>query len=298
MVRRRWILGVVALLGVLTTPDAPAASISFTGKVEQDFPQVVGNGVLVTPTTAVRAATLPPWMVADRRQTGMNLKDLRFAYDPATDSLAVGVNFTGIGGDTDGNGAVGSVDARSSVAGTFEPLRFGGMQTVSVGLDLNRDQVADLVVGIPLNKPTDPATGRPMDGVQAFTIGRYLDNPNGLPNGYGDTMVGTTNLLDSLGRRSVETSAASPGIEFELKDFTALAKLFNPKFDPTKDSLTVMGFSSDVNAPMIGKSTLYYAFDQPLAQVVPEPATVLGWAVVAGAAAGWRLRRTRRPRSV
>jgi hypothetical protein len=297
MVRRRWILGALALLGVFTAPDAPAASISFTGKVEQDFPQVVGNGVLVTPATAVRAATLPPWMLADGRQTGMNLKDLRFAYDPASDSLAVGVNFTGIGGDLDGNGAVGSVDPRSSVAGTYEPLRFAGMQTVTVGFDMNRDQVADFVVGIPLNKPTDPATGKPMDGVQAFTIGKFVDNPNGLPNGYGDPMVGTTNMLDNLGRRSVETSAASPGIEFELKNFTSLAKLFNPKFDPTKDSLTVLGFASDVNTPMIGKSTLYYAFDQPLAQVVPEPASVLGWTVVAGLAAGWRL-RSRRTRSV
>jgi hypothetical protein len=264
--------------------------------VEQDFVPAPGNNVQVTPTSAIVHLNRPSWIVAAGQYSGMDFKDVRLAYDPTTDTLAVGINFNGIGGDIDGNGVVGTVGPQAAAAGTVEPLRFGNLQTVALGFDVTGDRFADFVAGIPLVKPTNPATGQRLDGVAAFTVAKYQDNPNGLPSGFGPTVIGSTSLPAFLGRTQLETSAEKPGIEFELRNFSQLAQLFNPSFDPTRTLVTLSGYSGDLNAAMIGKSIFTYSFQSPLAQtVIPEPAALWGWSVVAAGAAAWRWRRRRQP---
>lgn len=294
MVRRGLIRGMVWALCMAGAASVPAASISLTGKVEEDFQPGGPTKVLVTPPDAILHMTRPSWMVESGRQSGLDFKDVRLAYDPATDSLAVGINFHGIGGDTDGNGVVGTVDERSAASGAVEPTRFGGFQTVVLGFDVNSDLKPDLVAGIPSTKPVDPATGQPISGVDAFRLTTYKETLNGLSSGFGDTTVGSKNLMDFIGRKSIETSADAPGVEFEILNFSQLAKLVNPAFDPEKTLVSLRGYSGDISVAMLGKSIFTYSFQTPLAQnVVPEPATLLAWSFVLGSAAAFRLGRRR-----
>lgn len=293
MVRRSVVIGASVILGLAIAGTTNAASIPFTQKVETDFPSTDKN-VLITPTQAVIPATLPAWMTSAGYTSGMDFKDVRVSYDKASDTLSVGVNFKGIGGDNDGNGVVGTIDPRGQNLGNFEPTRFSSLQTVALGMDLNQDGKYDLTVGIPLSKPLDPATGKPMDGVAAFSLTKYIDSANGLPTAFGPTQVGSVNLLDHVGQKALETSADKPGIEFQITKFSEVAKAFDPKYDPTTTSLTLRGYSADLGSPSIGKSTLYWAFNTPLAEViVPEPATLVAWSSALAALAAWRHTRRR-----
>ncbi len=293
MVRRSLVLGTFVLLGLSLVRSTLAAPINFTGNVANDFPTAAtGNGILTTNALAVQHATLPDWMKAiPGRNTGMDFNSVSLSYDQKTDVLSVGIKFNGVGGDLDGNGTVGTVDSPGTPLGMTEPKNFGGQQIVALGISVNKSGNPDIAVGIPLNKPTNPATGKPMDGVSAFTLAAYNNNQMGLVNGFGSTTVGGVNLLDHLGAKSIATSSSSPDMEFQIKDFTQVAKLFNPNFDPTKDSLTLIGYSADLGS-VVGKSVLDQKFTTPLAETItPEPATLLAWSAVLGLAVAYRVRR-------
>jgi hypothetical protein len=289
------------LLGIGSSQAAP---INFTGNVAKDFPNVAGNGVMVTPDSAVGHAALPTWMTQAGLKSGMDFKDVRLSYDQATDTLSVGINFNGIGGDVDGNGTVGTVAPQAAAVGTYEVASFGNRQTVALGLDLSEHHIPDVIVGIPVNKPIDPTTGKPETGVQAFTMATYKDSISGLAGGFGDPNKviklsdgSSAKISDLIGTKTVQTSASSPDIEFQIKHFSDLVKAFNPNAKSLPTDIGIQGYSADIDSYMIGKSILSDVVKSPLAERVvptPEPTTILAWSAVLGLAAAWRLRRARR----
>jgi hypothetical protein len=297
MVRPRFWLAAAVLLGLIAPATGRAGSIPFTGNVETDFPLVKGNDIRVVidnpyptppdgsiPQSNPRDIDIPAWMKAEGKEPGWNFKDIRLFYDKATDSLAVGVNFFGVGGDVDGDGNPDVTDPRTSASGGRDEARFGGGETVSIGFDLNNDRKPDIIAGIPINKPAG------QDGIASFTLAKYKDTPSGLAFGYGDKTIGSNNLADFLGRKAIETSLTAPDMEFEITKFSQLGKLFDPKFDPLSSPLGLVAFAAGMNDVIVGEDSVPYSAVSPQV-IVPEPATLLAWGAALAGGLVWRLRR-------
>lgn len=300
MVRPRLWPVALALVGLFAPAVGRAGTIPFTGNVENDFPLVKGNDIRVAvdnpfptpadgsiPQSNPRDIDIPAWMKAEGKETGWNFQDIRLYYDKATDSLAVGINFFAVGGDVDGDGNPDTTDPRTSASGGADEPRFTGGETVSVGLDLNNDRKPDIIAGIPVNKPAG------QDGIASFTLAKYKDTPSGLAFGYGDKSIGSTNLMDFLGRKSIETSLSKPDMEFELKNFSQLGKLFDPRFDGETSPLGLVAFAAGMNDVIVGEDSLPYSAVSPQV-ITPEPATLLAWSSVAAGVLAWRGRHRRR----
>lgn len=293
----------VALLGLLAPVAGLAGTIPFTGDVEKDFPLVKGNDVRILvdnpfPTTAdgsipqsnPRDVNVPDWMKAQGREAGWNFRDIRLYYDQASDTLAVGVNFFGVGGDVDGDGNPDAADPRTTNAGGADEARFGGGETVAIAFDLNNDRKMDVIAGVPVTKPAG------QDGIASFTLSKFRDHPGGMAFGFGDTAIGGTTLADFLGRKAIETSLAAPDMEFELKNFSALGKLFDPTFDPADNGVGIQAFAAGLYDVIVGEDSVAYQYVSPQV-ITPEPATVLAWSAVLAGAAAWRLRARRTGRA-
>lgn len=299
MVRPRFWPLAIALMGLAAPAMGRAGTIPFTGDVERDFPLVKGNDIRVAidnpyptpadgsiPQSNPRDIDIPAWMKAEGKETGWNFKDVRLYYDKASDTLAVGINFAGVGGDVDGDGDPNRTDPRTAASGGIDEARFGGGETVSVALDLNNDRKPDIIAGIPVNKPAG------QDGIASFTLGKYKDTPSGLAFGYGDKSVGSTNLLDFLGRKSIETSLSRPDMEFEITKFSQLGKLFDPKFDPASTPLGLLAFAAGMNDVIVGEDSIPYSAVSPQV-ITPEPATLLAWSSALAGGLLWRKRQSR-----
>ncbi|RUL83775.1 hypothetical protein [Tautonia sociabilis] len=267
---------------LLATRAASAGAIQLTGDVEADFPLVQGNGVvaivdnpnangLASPMDVAQNAVLPG-------TTGWNIKDLRLSYDSASDRMYFGVNFFGIAGDADGDGDPGAL----SVGMGKDLPSLGGLESIAVGLDLDLDGTPDVVAGVPANKS---GTG---PGVASFTVAEYQRSPSGLAFSFGDS------LTDHLGALAFDPSAEHPDFEFTIDRFSTL-----PGLD-MKEGFIVSAFAGAPDDMIAGEDTLAavrIAGDDLSGQNVPEPAAVLAWALVAGAAIAHRVRgRHRRGR--
>ena len=278
----RWALAAAALLGAR---PASADPIQFTGNVENDFSLAPGGGV-----TRVVDSPLPdgspdpnhvpqaPWMTAAGLITGWSIKDIRLSYDQATDTMAVGVNFFGVAGDADGNGNPGLADARTTAV--------GGLDTAAPGraeVDLRRLRHRTAAARPRSSRASRPTRAPPARGLDGFTVAAYKETGQGLAYDYGKT------LTNNLGGLAFDPSKAQPGFEFTIKNFSTL-----PGFSASKGfNLSVFaGSPDDVVAGEDAFSSRHVSI--PAAQTVttPEPATLLGWAAVAGLA-GLRARRRR-----
>jgi hypothetical protein len=297
MVRQRFLLGVAALsAGLIGVAPAGAGTIKFTGDVEKDFPLVTGNDVRVIidnpasgtpgsmPSSNPRDVDVPQWMRTENKEAGWNFKDIRLYYDQSRDTLAVGVNFFGVGGDVDGNGDPNTSDPRTVANGGIDAARFGGGETVAVGLDFNSDRKPDVVAGIPVVK----ASGK--DGLESFQLAKYNDTPAGLAFGFAGTNVNGTDLMSFLGAKAVDTSLSAPDMEFEITKFSQLAKMFNPLFNSNDLTLGIVAFAAGLDDVIVGEDSVPYQAVSPLQ--IPEPATFLAWSALAvGAMAARRYRR-------
>ncbi len=282
MVRRSmipWTLAAAALLGART---ASADPIQFTGNVENDFSLAPGSSVVRYVDSPLPDGSSDPnhvpqaaWMTAEGRTTGWSIKDVRLAYDKASDTLAVGVNFFGVAGDVDGNGLPGVPDPRTTAVGGLDTPHLGGRESISVGFDFNNTKVPQVVAGV----PADKSTAGP--GIDGFTVAKYNETNQGLAYNYGKT------LTDHLGGLAFDPSKAQPGFEFTVKNVSTF-----PGFDPSRGiGLSVFAGSPD---DVVAGEDAYTWGPKPIpaAQQVttPEPATILAWAAVVGLA-GLRARR-------
>jgi hypothetical protein len=284
---RRYVFGpTLATLALLAARPVSADPIPLTGNVERDFALTPGNGVVQVVDFPRSDGTSNPmdvaqtdWMTAEGKTTGWNIKDLRLAYDTKSDTLFVGVNFFGTAGDADGNGNPSGADARTSAAGGIDLPNLGGRESISVGFDLRNRGVPDIIAGV----PGDKAKAGP--GIDGFTVAAYNSNNAGLGFSYGNT------LTNHLGQLAYDPDAAHPHFEFTVTNFSKL-----PGLD-TAQGFGVRVFAGTPDDVVAGEDQIpltHVAFPKVETQV-PEPATLLSWAILSGGA-GWRLRSRRQGR--
>jgi len=283
-------IGMLAV-GLLVARSAAADPITFTGNVANDFNPATNPDVVVIPhsDTPIHIAQ-PAWMTNSGFVSGWNIQDVRLDYNPKTDTMYVGVNTFGIAGNVDGNGTPGVPDPRLTAAGGSDPANFGGDKAMAVAFaplvgtyNASNPPAPVIVAGVPGNA-AQKAAGTGLDG---FTVSKWSPaGGSGGPNYDLVTSFGKT-LTAGMGNLAFDPSAAHPGFEFTITNFSQLLGA-NPL-----NGLVVSAQDGSVQSVVTGKD---YVFSTPIeAQEIPEPATWLVWAGLAGGL-GWGCRRSRRAR--
>jgi len=277
-------IGVFAV-ALFVARSVAAGPITFTGNVANDFsttnPEVV---VIPHSDTPVHIAQ-PTWMTSSGLVSGWNIQDVRLGYDAKTDTMYVGVNTFGIAGNVDGNGTPGTPNPQLTAAGGSDPANFGGDKAMAVGFapltgtyNATSPPAPVIVAGVPGNK-AEAGTG--LDG---FSVSKW--SPTGGTAGTNFDLVTSfgKEITAGMGNLAFDPSAAHPGFEFSITNFSKLLGA-NPL-----NGLVVSAQDGSVQSVVTGKD---YVFATPIeAQEIPEPATWLVWAGLAGGLA-WNHRRSR-----
>ena len=314
----RWIVALLALgwarpvSADAITPAVGAVSgtavspLFVTGNAELDLPSS-SKSVTDVPGQAANAVAQPQWMTQAGLVNGYVMKDIRLSYDSKTDTLAVGVNFYGIAGNTDGT-ANGGTNPLTIAAGGSNPPHIGGDKSISVAFTpytaagINADPV--VVAGVPANKGVSPAGS--LDGFDVATVNAAALHSSGLAQAYGTT------LTKNLGSLAYDPSAAHPDFEFTIPKFSKI-----PGLNALTNGFYISAYAGTGSTIIVGKSAIPDTFvSPPEAQQLtppvnlnngltpgnttptttitplgtPEPTTILAWGLVAGVA-GLRVRR-------
>ncbi len=312
----RWLVALLALGWARpVAADAITPAVGFvsgtavspqfaTGNAELDLP--ASSSVTVVPGQAMNAVAQPKWMTDAGLINGYVMKDIRLSYDSKTDTLAVGVNFYGIAGNTDGS-KDGSTNPLTIAAGGSNPPHIGGDKSISIAFTpvtaagVNADPV--VVAGVPANKGNSP-TGS-LDGFNVATVNSTLLHSSGIAQAYGMT------LTSNLGSLAYDPSAAHPDFEFTIKNFSKI-----PGLNALTNGFYVSAYAGTGTTIIVGKSAIPDTFvappqpqnigppgnlnnpppipTPPTTHPTPEPTTILAWGLVAGVA-GLRVRRRLRP---
>ncbi|AGA27310.1 hypothetical protein [Singulisphaera acidiphila] len=279
----RWTLATLTLLGASSVSADP---INFTGFVENDFNKFKDDTIKIIPVNPDplnRIAQLPQ-MTAQGIINGYAIKDLRLHYDSKTDVLSVGVNTYSIAGSAIGNGGPDIAKALADYGGV-DPAHIGGKKSITIafaGVNPANQAVPGPTVAV-AGIPSDKSTAGP--GLIGFNIAAYdASKSQSIQNSYGAT------LTNNMGALAFDPSAAHPGFEFTIKNFSQLSP---NHLDPT-EGFWIAAFAGSPNDNPIGEENLEFTkVPKFVPQIIPEPATVLSWTVVAAAAGALRLRRRR-----
>ena len=317
MVRRRvcrWVLPALslALVGSGSTraastaaPGAAVSTLFQTGDVEKDMPAGTA-GVTVIQGHPLNYTAQPQWMTNAGLVNGYAMKDIRLSYDKTTDTLAVGVNFYGVAGNTDGS-PDGQTNPLTLAAHGTNPAQFGADKSVTLAFTPNTAAGANaaplIVAGVPSVKTNAPGTT-----TDHFNVASFKDTTGGLTYSYGQT------LTSNLGNLAYDPSSAHPDFEFTIKNFSKI-----PGLNALTNGFYLSAYSGSQKTVIVGKSDIANTFVaaqplNPLPQLpnnpvppptitpmvppaVPEPTTILAWGLIVGGSA-WRFsRRRRQPQS-
>ncbi len=275
-----------------------------TGNVEQDMPSS-SSSVTTIAGHPFNYTFQPQYMTDAGLINGYAMKDIRLSYDKTTDTLAVGVNFFGVAGNTDGS-ADGKVNPLTIAYGGSNPAHFGADKSITVGFTpVNAAGIPAstplVVAGVPAVK-TD-ATDETTDH---FTVAAYKNSTGGLPYSYGQT------LTNNVGNLAYDPSSAHPGFEFTVKNFSKI-----PGLNALNNGFYLSAFSGSQQTVIVGKSDIANTYVAPQltslqnfnptnpisppvvpvpAPAVPEPTTIIAWGLIVGGSA-WRFRRRRQVQS-
>ena len=276
-----------------------------TGNVQTDMPST-SSSVTTIAGHPFDYTYQPQWMTSAGLVNGYAMKDIRLSYDKATDTLAVGVNFYGVAGDTDGS-PNGQTNPQTIAAHGSNPAQFGADKSVTVAFTpVNANGTAAstplIVAGVPAVKTNVPA-----GTTDHFTVASYQNTTGGLAYSYGQT------LTNNVGNLAYDPSSAHPGFEFTIKNFSKIAGL-----NALTNGFYVSAFAGSQQTIIVGKSDIASTYVAPsitslqnlklpttvtpptitpmVPPTVPEPTTILAWGLIAGGSA-WRFRRGRRAQS-
>ncbi len=312
---QRWIVAAAALAWACPVSAGPIVSsntspesmtgtavspLFVTGNVEKDLP-ARSESVTVVPGRSIDSVAQPKWMTDAGLINGYVMKDIRLSYDQKSDTLAVGVNYYGIAGNTDGS-RDGSTSPQTIAMGGSNPPHLGGDKSITVAFTPVTEKginAAPLVVaGVPAIKSVAPA-----GTTDHFDVATFQNSPGGLGRSYGPT------LTANLGNLAYDPSQAHPGFEFTIKNFSKI-----PGLNALTKGFYIQAYTGTGTTTIVGKSMIYNTFvGTPLkgpqkivgptditpptpGTTVPEPATILAWGLVAGGSA-WRVRRRFRPQA-
>jgi hypothetical protein len=290
MVRRYlfWSLAFLVLLGSRSTLADP---ITFTGTVQNDFTAANTAGNLNSAPVTVMNSPLDlgedPFIPANGWVSGWAINNVQMSYSSSNDTLYVGLasfkNASGqyaIFGDADGNGNPSLASPQMTAAGGIESPNMGGDKAVAVAFapynpsNPSVPGTPTLIAGIPADKTL---VGTGIDG---FKVASFNSSSPLLQNAFGSTISGVT------GNMAFNPSATNPELEFAISNFSKAG------INPNQGFWIEMyaGSGQDVVA---GEAGLVWTYVPPLEpQQIPEPATWLVWAGLAGGLA-WRRHRGR-----
>src|SRR6185312_6591754 len=248
----RWPMALLALGWAWpSAADAISASgtgvspLFVTGNAEQDLPDT-SKSVTVVPGQAMNAVFQPQWMTDAGLVNGYVMKDIRLSYDQKTDTLAIGVNFYGIAGNTDGS-PDGSTNPKTIAAGGSNPPHIGGDKSIAIAFTpvtaagTNADPV--VVAGVPANKSNSPAGS--LDGFNVATVNTSLLHTSGIAQAFGTT------LSNNLGSLAYDPTQAHPDFEFTIKNFSKI-----PGLNALTNGFYISAYAGTGTTVIIGKSAI------------------------------------------
>jgi hypothetical protein len=291
MVRRClfWSLAFLVLVGSRPTLAGP---ITFTGNVQQDFStqNITGNlnsspvKVMNSPLDLGEASFIP----ANGWVSGWAINNVQMTYSSANDTMYVGLagfkNSSGqsaIFGDADGNGDPGGASKQMAAMGGIDSPNLGGDKSVAIAFaPYNTSNpgvpgTPTLIAGIPSDKSLAGS------GIDGFSVAKFNNSTNLLQNSFSPAISGVSGAL------AFNPSAAHPELEFSISN------LSKSGINPSQGFWMEMyaGSGQDVVA---GEAGLVWTYVPPFEpQQIPEPATWLVWAGLAGGLA-WRRYHSRR----
>jgi hypothetical protein len=182
--------------------------------------------------------------------------DLRLTYNPATDTLYVGINTFGIAGDADGNGDPGGTATWLANRGGVDNPNLGGTETIAVYFDLNKDGTWDVIAGV--SGTAD---------IGGFTVANFVYLEPGHvflpPYNFGAPLPGNTGIHTT-------PAAGTPDLEFTITNFSTL-----PGQDPSVGGFRVTAFMGSLTDDGIGEDFIDYEQNpHTIATIVSSAATV------------------------
>jgi len=275
--RRKIVLGlplVLALAFSMAVAVPVMAQVTFTGNVETDFPGTDPD-MSICADPGGQDVFVPSHPSAPI-SSGWDIKDVRLAYNSATDILYVGLNsYQTVGdADTDGNEGLKTYGPGQDVP------NLGAGESVTVYFDLNQDGNWDVIAGVPSN--TD---------YFGFTVRNATGNTSSMA--FFDTM----DLTAHLGAPYWSPGTA-PDLEFRILDFDGL-----PNQDGALGNFTIGAFMGSTVDLDIIEDVMIGSVSLPMRQPVGGtalPVSKLGllapWAVLLGCAGVVTLLMLRRRR--
>ncbi len=178
-----------------------AQPVLFTGDVTADF---AGADVHVVADPAGIDVGVPVQFPAGTI-SGNDIADIRLSYDAANDTLYVGFNTYGIGGDVDGDGDAGRTSATLGGIGGADLPDFGGTESFALLIDIDEDGVFDVIAGV---------SG--MTDLGGFTVATFAGSPFAPGFAFGAP------LPDHTGAVYGSPDADEPDVEFTIVRFSEL----------------------------------------------------------------------------
>lgn len=195
------ILSVILSISLLIASPAMAAPPTFTGDVESDF---TGPGVFtfIDPygVDVGLPEDAPPGTIS-----GNDMTDFRLAYDPATDTMYVGINTYGIAGDVDGDGNPGGTSAWLAALIGSDLADFGGSESFAVYFDLDLDGTYDVIAGVSSST-----------NIAGFSVNLFSGSPFLPSSAFGAALPGNTGTIFG------SPDADDPDLEFTITNFSTL----------------------------------------------------------------------------
>jgi choice-of-anchor A domain-containing protein len=137
--------------------------------------------------------------------SGHDLKDVRFHYDLASDTLTVGLNTFVIAGDADGDGFPDSTGPILSGLGGIDQPLFGGTESFAVYFDIDEDGIFDVIAGVP--------TGVDLSG---YRVSVFAGSPFAPAFAFGAALASNTGSVCGA------PTAGGPDIEFTIENWSTL----------------------------------------------------------------------------
>jgi len=237
-----FLLGTLLVALCMVVP-AMAFVPTFTGDAEVDFPGV--PGVLIIHDSG-NPTDVPNEITAGSNPSGWDMRDLRLAYDAATDTLYVAVNSYGIVGDTDGDGNPGA----SSDNAFIDVPDLSGSESVCVYFDLDmlpatfdNDDSWDVIAGVPGGLDITGFRIHGWNHAIAFSPPSNFD---------------PANPLGHVAIAPVNPSSSSPDFEFAIANFSDLMPDAGLGPDSDPGSFRVGAFMGSQTDGAIGEDYVYY----------------------------------------
>jgi len=265
----------------LQAPSACAATIQFTGNVQNDFNPATDPGVTVTPVSSNPLNIgQSQWITNNGWISGWSIQDIRTSYDAKTDTLSVGVdNFKNASGEIAPFGQANGDPTGTPTA--YDPAHLGSDKSFALAIaPVNAASPAQpgaplVIAGVPADKTTAGS------GIDGFTVAKFnaANASSGLAYQFGAA------LPQNTGNLAFDPSPSHPQLEFTIPNFSKI-----PGFDPSK-GFWISAYAGSSLDGVAGEAYLAWSkVPVNAAQSIPEPATWLAWSIATGAIA-WRLRR-------